>query len=384
MNFPQNVDARQFSQELRLEGENERFNWVGGAYYLNIDGAYDAGLDLSNALGVTVDNNYRLTTKSWAAFAQGQYWFTKRWAATLGLRWTDDKKRMVLNSSCIDAIPGICSLAFGGLVQVTGLPPVSRSEGDWSGTLRFDFKPNEDWLVYGGVTRGQKAGGFNAGAVTLFTPDQVEYRGEVLTSIEAGFKATLFDSNTRLNASVYHYDYKNFQTFSQLGGALVVFNVDAEVLGSEIEIVTRPWQRWEFMLGASLMDAKQKHLAFGGVTKDRPMPNAPDVSLNGLGRYEWPLAAGTMSAQVDFTYVDKRSLNAIDHPALIAGGYTVANARLSYTSTDSHWEGSIFVNNLSDKVYFPTMFDISTLTGSLQRIPGSPRWFGASVKYKWK
>jgi hypothetical protein len=56
---------------------------------------------------------------------------------------------------------------------------------------------------------------------------------------------------------------------------------------------------------------------------------------------------------------------------------------LSYTTEDRRWEGALFVNNVADEDYFHTMFDISTLTGSLQRIPGAPRWFGAELRYNW-
>jgi iron complex outermembrane recepter protein len=383
MTFDQKVDASQFSQEVRVEGENDRLNWVVGAYYLDIDGDYEAGVDVTNSLAVALANSYNLETKSWAAFAQTDLSLTDKWGLITGLRWTDDKKDMTLRTSCVEAIPDLCQIAFGGLVQVEGLPPVSRDEGDWSGTLRVEYKPSRDWLWYGGVTRGQKAGGFNAGAVTFFAPDQVEFDGEVITSYEAGFKATLFDGSTRLNANAFHYDYSNFQAFYQLGASLVVFNVDAEVNGGEIELVTHPSDRWEFLIGVSLLDATEKDLTYAGLTKDRPMPNAPDVSVNGLGRYEWPMFGGTMSAQVDFRYVGERSLNAIDHPALQADSYTVTNARLTWASDNGRWEGSVFVNNVSDEVYFHTIFDISTLTGSLQRIPGAPRWFGAELRYSW-
>jgi iron complex outermembrane receptor protein len=383
MTFDQKVDASQFSQELRLEGEGDRLNWVAGAYYLDIDGDYDAGVDVTNSLAVDLSNSYNLRTKSWAVFAQTDWALTDRWGLVTGLRWTEDDKDMSLETSCIEAIPDLCSFAFGGLVQVDGLPPVSRSEGDWSGTLRLEFEPDADWLLYAGVTRGQKAGGFNAGATTFFTPDQVEFDGEVLTSYEAGVKATLFGGTTRLSANVFHYDYDDFQAFYQLGASLIVFNVDAEVNGGEIELVTQPWDGWEFLFGMSLLDANEKDLEFAGVTKDRPMPNAPDVTFNGLGRYEWAMLGGTMSAQVDFRHVGERSLNAIDHPALQVDSYVVTNARLGYATPDRRWEGALFVNNVSDEDYFHTIFDISTLTGSLQRIPGAPRWFGAELRYRW-
>jgi iron complex outermembrane receptor protein len=383
MIFDQKVDATQFSQEVRLEGEADRLNWVAGAYYLDIDGDYDAGVDVTNTLAVALRNVYNLETRSWAVFAQTDFQLTERWGLITGLRWTEDEKDMNLRTSCVEVIPDICNIAFSGLVQVDGLPPVSRDEGDWSGTLRLEFEPNDDWLLYAGVTRGQKAGGFNAGAVTFFTPDQVEFDGEVLTNYEVGIKATLFGGTTRISANAFHYDYDNFQAFYQLGASLIVFNADAEVNGGEIELVTQPWDGWEFLLGASLLDATEKGLEYAGVTKDRPMPNAPDITLNGLARYGWSMFSGTMTAQVDFRYVDDRSLNAIDHPALQAESYSVTNARLSYTTEDRRWEGALFVNNVADEDFFHTMFDISTLTGSLQRIPGAPRWFGAELRYNW-
>ncbi len=383
MNFNQYVDASQFSQEIRLEGDSGRLNWVTGAYFLNIDGRYQAGVDVTNTLAVKLSNAYKLKTQSWAVFAQTDWKLADRWGLVTGLRWTDDKKRMVLNTTCVEAIPDLCSFAFGGLVQVDGLPPVSRSEGDWSGTLRLEYKPEKDRLIYAGVTRGQKAGGFNAGAVTFFTPEQAEFKGEVLTSYEAGLKTSLFEGSSRLSASVFHYNYENFQAFYQLGASLVVFNADAAVNGGELEIAAQPWTGWEFMFGVSLLDAKEKHLAFGGVTKDRPMPNSPHVSYSGIGKYEWGMLGGTMGVQVDFNHVGDRSLSAIDHPALQVAGYTVVNARLSYTTNNRHLVGAVFVNNVTDKDYFPTIFDISTLTGSLQRIPGAPRWFGAELRYNW-
>ena len=46
------------------------------------------------------------------------------------------------------------------------------------------------------------------------------------------------------------------------------------------------------------------------------MPNSPDVSFNALVRYERPMMNGMMAAQFDGQYVDKRTLNGIDHPSL--------------------------------------------------------------------
>ena len=205
----------------------------------------------------------------------------------------------------------------------------------------------------------------------------------MLTSYEGGFKATLFDGKARLNSSIFYYDYKDFQTFTQLGVTIFVFNIDAEVLGGEIELVANPWDGWEFLFGASFLDAEQKDLAFAGVSRDRALPNAPDVSLNGLGRYEWPMFNGTMAAQIDFNYVDERSLNTIDHAGLIGDSYVVVNGRLSYATGDGHWQADLWVKNLNDEDYIQTAFDTSTASGLNIEVASPPRWVGGSITYRW-
>ncbi len=204
-----------------------------------------------------------------------------------------------------------------------------------------------------------------------------------MKSYEGGFKAILFDGRARLNASVFHYDYEGFQNFSAQGINLIVFNTDARNTGAEIELITNPFEGWEFLLGLSLQDAEQKDVTFDGETRDMPMPNVPDITLNGLSRYEWPILGGSMVAQVDFNYVDRRTLNGIDHLGLFDGSYVVANARIDYTSSDGKWELGLWIKNFTDTDYVSTLFDLSTFTGILIDVPSPPRWFGRTVRYNW-
>ena len=125
--------------------------------------------------------------------------------------------------------------------------------------FELDWTPSDDLLVYAKYSRGNKAGGFNAGATFLFDAETLfEFDGEVLKSYEGGMKATLFNGRARLNASVFHYDYQGFQNFSAQGINLIVFNTDAENTGAEIELIANPFEGLELLLGLSLQDAKQK------------------------------------------------------------------------------------------------------------------------------
>jgi iron complex outermembrane receptor protein len=333
-----------------------------------------------------------METESYAAFFQGEYELSEQWSVIAGIRWTEDEKNINAIPLCFDAGSGAdfglpddpCPLFFGGSAQVG--PPLdsNRSEGEWSGLFELDWRPNEDWLVYGKYSRGNKAGGYNAGAAMIFdVATSFEYEGEILTSYEAGFKATLFDGKARLNASLFYYDYADFQSFSQQGPNLIVFNTDAENKGGEIELMANPAEGWDFLLGLSFQDAMQKDVEFGLETRDRPMPNSPNITFNGLGRYEWPAFGGYMSAQLDFNYVDERALNGIDHPGLIDDSYVVANARLGYVTEDGKWDASLWVKNFTDEEYVPTAFDLTTFTGIIVDAPGAPRWFGATVRYSY-
>ncbi|MDE0157401.1 MAG: TonB-dependent receptor [Gammaproteobacteria bacterium] len=390
--YEQGVDSNQFSQELQIHGETERLKWVAGAYYLNIDNDILAITGVMNCCLVDFDNNIDLETESYAGFLQAEFALTDQFTFIGGFRWTEDEKDIAAIPLCFNAGPGEafglpadpCDFFFGGTAQVSGPLADSRSEGEWSGVFELDWTPSDDLLVYAKYSRGNKAGGFNAGATFLFDAATVfEFGGEVLKSYEGGVKATLFNGRARLNASVFHYDYQDFQNFSAQGINLIVFNTDAENTGAEIELIANPFEGLELLLGLSLQDAKQKDVMFAGATRDMPMPNAPDVTFNGLGRYAWPMLGGSMAAQVDFNYVDRRALNGIDHPALFDGSYVVANARLDYTTSDGRWELGLWLRNFTNEDYVATVFDLSTFTGILIDVPNPPRWFGGTIRYNW-
>jgi len=391
LEFYQDVDSSQFSEEFRVHWEGEDSRFVGGFYYLRIDGDYGSGIFLPEGLGFSIQNEYSNETESWAVFAQGEWDISDEMTFIAGARWTEDEKDATFSPQCEWAIFGDpdCSFLFlpflgfaGNSVQELGYD-LDRSESDWSGILELDYRPNEDWLWFGKVTRGNKAGGFNGGAIAIYTPDQAEFDGEVLTSYEIGFKSTLADGRVRLNASVFYYDYQDFQTYTQFGPSLIVFNTDAEVNGTEIELIANPSEGWEFILGVSHLDAEVNDLFGDGSRTGVPMTNSPELTINGMARYEWPMLDGTMSFMVDFNWVDERALNAIPHPAYSGDDYLLTNASLRFTSGDDRWQADVWVKNLNDEDWITTAFDLSTFNGLGIEIPGHPRWMGASLTYRW-
>ena len=118
--------------------------------------------------------------------------------------------------------------------------------------------------------------------------------------------------------------------------------------------------------------------------RDTEMINSPELTLNGLGRYEWPAFGGSMGLQLDANWVDERKLNIVDHPATLADDYLLVNARAYYATDDGRWEFEVFGENLTDEEYVVTTFQLPDITGSAIDIYGLPRWVGASVTYRWE
>ncbi len=381
-------DSTQWSQELRLHGENDNLKWILGFYYLSIEHDMFGGLDSDPIFFSSTTTASELDTETYAFFGHGEYTVNDQVSVLVGLRWTEDEKDLFLDGRCTDApfpgAAGTCDFFYGGLVNNNSTVNASRSEGEWSGTFELNYRPNDDWLLYAKYARGNKAGSFNTGFLTLFTPDAVEFDGEILTDYEVGFKSTFWDGKARLNGAAFYYDYEDFQSFFQLGLNFSVQNLDANAYGGELELILNPAEGWDILLGLSLLDATQEDVNNNVITRDRQMPFAPDVTFNGLVRYEWAaFANGMMNVQFDWNYRDDYTTNAIDHPALTEDGFWLANARIGWISGDGKWELSAWVKNLTNEDYYVNGFDTSTFSSTIIKVPGPPQQFGGTIRYNW-
>jgi len=171
MLFGKEAETEQWSQELRVSRELDNFRWLTGLYFLHIETDAEAPTTF-NFPGFSLDNKLNLETDSWALFFQGEYDISENLTFIGGLRWTEDEKDYVFDTSCdssplvefgldADCVILLDSLGFpGNSVQENGFSD-DRSEGDYAFKVGLDWHPNDDWLVYGSVTRGNKAGSCN-------------------------------------------------------------------------------------------------------------------------------------------------------------------------------------------------------------------------------
>ena len=397
-NFFLNTDAEQTSQELRLSGETDSFNWVTGVYYL--------GLDLDDSNGAITDpfvgpaptpgaeaglqNPYTSDLDSYSIFGEIDYALSEQLSLVLGARYIEDEKDFEYSINAVEfLIPDQRDWdAKSNVQQLEQLASYkdSRKDGDWSGRAVLNYNVSDDLLVYGSWNLGVRGGGYNAPIFPLSPPLDYDdatmtYDPEKLYAYEVGFKATIMDGLARLNGAAYYYDYQDYQAFYITGIDTITFNTDAESSGAELELQASPIEGLDILLGA----------AYNDIDVDLPGGDkvssvvSPEWNLNAMVRYEWPMLGGFMAVQADSVYVDDVIFALTDLETVRQDGYVVTNVSVSYTTEDRKWLATAFVDNVADKEYKVQTFDLSgtDVFGMTEQYYGRPQWWGVSLQYKF-
>jgi iron complex outermembrane receptor protein len=397
-NFFSNMRSWQFSQEWRLNGASGPLNWQTGLYYLDIQHDIVTGADANTGFNPAFDffttNHPRQGTNSYSGFGQIDWTFLSKWTATAGARYVVDRKHMNIDAQC--SFGGCVTNGFTnpGILQGTGLndavaPGLTHLQNDMvAAKFELDFRPVEGLLTYASVNRGIKGGGFNAAAIENIPISYVRYKPETLLAYEVGAKSTFLNRRLQVNASVYYYDYHNYQAYTLIGFSPLVFNTDAINRGGELEVHFLPWRGMDISLGGAFENAIAKSVPLQFPNPpfvDQRPPQSPRFTENASIRQSWMLPNhATLSLQGTVNHVGQRYFNTINDPVLSDTGYTVENLRLSYAPDSDRWEAGVWVNNLTNTQYVLSAFDLSTTNGVVTRIYAPPRQVAATFTYRLK
>jgi len=358
-------NSRSFTQEIQLSNNDpERFEWIVGAFFLNEDG--DGGIDIifqDPKIEIPESN----ITNAYAVFGQGTYTITDRLRATVGLRYSYEKK------------------SYGYSTAVNGAEVDSGSPSDdwkaWTPRFAVDFDINDDVMAYASATRGFKSGGFQLGDAGSFDP-------EFLWSYEAGIKSTLLDRRLRANVGVFQYDYTNLQVVEFVGGIATTTNAGkAKIKGIEAEFVGRLAEGFDINGTISYLDAKYTNFFEGGEDfSGNRLANSPEWAYSFGAQYSYDLAnMGQMTLRADYAWRDNVDFKRNNLPQFRADTYSLLNARISYASEDGDWEMSIYGQNLTDNRYATYItLGRNTAGAADPSLPvtvfGEPRQYGIQLK----
>ena len=396
---------RQFTEEIRLTSPEQQLQWIAGLYYFHedLDSSVSfaaPGLGLSPFTGTSGDLEgvgqiSSMTTNSYAGFGNLDFAATSRLKLTLGLRFTHETKN-VQYDAFIDDVSNFVPLAFAGsaeivndaLVQTIDFP-AEKSWNNVSGRAAASYTITEGVMVYTSIARGFNSGNYNGGAF-IFPAEATLVNPETLTSYELGLK-TEFGKNFRFNIDGFYYDFKNQQVFiletgpggtpfQQLSNAAA-----SSLAGAEAELAWKPITGLLAQVGAGYTYSRFDSFdsPTGGNLTGNTLPSAPKTNLNGLIRYELPVSAGTFAVQLDGKYQSKQFFSVDNDPLLAQGGYTILNARISYSTLEDRLIISAWGRNIGNRNYLASAYDLSAY-GFDQYVVGDPRTFGVTVRYRTK
>lgn len=256
--------------------------------------------------------------ESFAVFGEGYYDVSDTLKATLGLRYTSDKKEQ-------DIIPSIL-FTPGGTLDPTG--KLNAEFEEVTGRFGFDWAPDlnfsEDTLLYAFYSRGYKGGGINppqpAGA-NLFPQT---FEPEFINSYEIGTKNTLAGGALQLNATGFYYDYTGYQITQIVNRTSANFNIDAKLQGLELETIWNPVSTFVINANLGLLDTKIQD-TYGIDVLDRTNGRTDLVTLKNASSF----ANCVISAQGYATILGAIALN----PALTGATRGLCNGALYGAST---------------------------------------------------
>ena len=217
-------------------------------------------LDTLNDRGSTIDRYFQ-NGKNWAIFTHNILSITDTLDLTLGLRYTNDKKRFnatfgndntVCTANQAALVPLLSTAAAATAGAIIGLSCQgnstaelngisindNRNEDEFTGTAILSWKPVEDLLLYGSYARGYKAGGFNLDRSALKSPvlpfggqagaqalvGNLQFDPELVDSYEIGAKYSTGPFS--LSLSAFRSDFSNFQLNTFNGTVFLVQTVN--------------------------------------------------------------------------------------------------------------------------------------------------------------
>jgi len=377
--FGSDVDV--VSQELRLASDNDSaLTWVTGFYYSRQDLNERYSSDFIDIYGTYAQVAYDQKVESWSLFGQAEYAFAERWKAILGLRYEEETRELEGFNS-----------AFGG---ATALPPTSVDTRmtPLTGKTALEFKPSDNLLIYGSVSRGAKSGGFttyNTGDRSGIEP----FDPEILWAYEVGFKADPSRA-VQVNGAAYYYDYNGQQVLSAVCGANGPVgrftNADSKIYGAELEGVFRPaaglrisqnlsYKQGEYTDFIDLdIPACQQTRTTVLIDKSGDKIPFPSLSYGGSISYDWTVSGFAVTAETNYAYRD-------EYPSWLGARYDVeaywlANASVTVGPEDANWSVTFWARNLFDQDYDLTR---NFFTNASIAQPGRPRTIGARLSLQY-
>lgn len=373
-------DQYQITEELNLNGEFDRFNFVVGLYYFY---EYFHNHRLSQSASGTVDDvgtvthtNNWLRTTSWSVFGQANYEITDALTVTVGGRWTTDLRKFHnigqqgtrwglhnadewnydQDSFFVLYPTGNTGSTFTSF-DVTAQP---KRFSQFTPKLGLQYQWSPDVFQYLSWSKGFKSGGYDLRTNTAIGT-QTPYRPQVLTTYETGLKTSFFNRHLTANLAAFFNEIKDMQVRASSTAALgpvtnqLINAGNAESWGGELELSAVPTDR--LRLNASIAYLKTKYKTFTATLPANvpgrttlvglDFPFSPKWQIGGSISYDLPFkTSGKWQVAADAQYESHRYFDLYNTEQVAVRGQTFVNGSFGYTTEDGDLQVGVNVRNI--------------------------------------
>jgi len=346
---------RNTSADIRLVSNNgaDKAAWVAGMYYRDQEQSLLREYTYSSG-----DFDSQYDTKNLAAYGQMDLPFAQTWAFVAGLRYE--------------------SRDWDYDDNVEGDGRSSDDESFWGGKVALEYRTESGSLLYGLVSRGYKAGGYNSALASkipdleqegiFISPENLVFGSETMWNYELGLKGSWLEDTLTLSAALFYQDRDDMQVkqsivipmdpaspacpcnfIDSLQNAAGGTNKGLEIEGS--------WQVSEAVAlfgSLGLLDTQYKdYLSYSHTDAD--LENATPYDMSGRAQAHAPETQYTIGVQFFFAQnwfaqadieAKSEAYASANHDEKLAG-YTLLNMRLAYET--ERWSLAVWGRNLTDK-----------------------------------
>ena len=365
-----------FTQELRLVSDNSGpLSWTAGLYYYELEG--EQPLTLINRLDpslpiVPTRMEPKVSTASYAAFAEGTYELMPRFSITLGGRFTTEKRKF--------------SQRINGNQLFTD---AEKKFDKFTYRVSLQYEASPDLNIYGTYGTGFKSGVFNT-----FSPSRVAVDPETIEAFEFGIKSEPL-SWLRANLATFYYKYDDMQVTARGGdNSFVLQNAaKAKIYGGELELTAEPVTGLNLRSAIAYTHSEYDKFTNAQVFIPRPgggnLVSSVDASGNQLIR----------TPEFTLTLGGRYSFDAFDGKAFLGGNifhsspvyydylntfkqdsYELISSEIGWTTPNDDLTFRIFAKNLTNEAVAQ---QISPGPLGAYIIYERPREVGASVEIKF-
>ncbi|MEM8493504.1 MAG: TonB-dependent receptor [Pseudomonadota bacterium] len=426
LEFAENAEGDQFSQEFRLVGETENLTYILGANYFEEDGSQRVPFSTEesvylNCIGilgsglpcVNPDGSVPVLTpvltggavdllpyqssfanfgenETLSVFADGTWRLTDRLEATVGVRYVTEDR-----TSGFSAVSPIATLAPIALLPVidTGgeILEASADFDDWLPRFNLLYTVSSSLNTYATISKGRRSDVIDV--TSGIGPDGVvaeitEIPAEIVWNYEAGVKGTAADGRVSYGASVFYQDYSDFQvTLQDEAGNFFTANAGAATnTGFEADVRALIGDSWDVFANLAYIDAEIDDDSSNGNLAGNRFRLQPEWTASTGVRYLQPIS-GALSLTGSLVYSYRSDVFFEPENAPISGldiaedAYGLLNLRLGVENDTHGWRVEAFATNLLDEEYLVDAGNTGGSFGNPTFVAGPPVFYGVQVDF---